>query len=261
VNIILNEKLMQKIITIALAMIALQINAQKSNYDLNGKFSGKRYQYTEDQKNILQTFHYEFDLKQEADKVFGTSSILNDNGDYADILIKGIIVGDKFHFSEYEIKSEAQPNGKVWCLKSGELNIVKDKSGNTKLQGATPSYMPIYFYPCTGGFTDVSRAGSDDENKTLSINDSKADIMQLTVFPNPFFERTTISYTLTEKSNVSLEVIDISGKRIALLEDKKSKAEGAYSINFQQPASVSGVFIAKLSINGKVFSKQMVAVN
>jgi hypothetical protein len=257
VNIILNEK----IITIALAMIVLQINAQKSNYDLNGKFSGKRYQYTEDQKNILQTFHYEFDLKQEADKVFGTSSILNDNGDYADILVKGIIVGDKFHFSEYEIKSEAQPEGKVWCLKSGELNIVKDKIGNTKLQGATPSYMPIYFYPCTGGFTDVSRAGNDEENISLSFNESKAEPMQLSVFPNPFFEHTTIAYTLSEKSNVSLEVIDISGKSIALLEDRKSKAEGAYSISFKQPAPVSGVFIAKLTINGKVFSKQIVAVN
>jgi hypothetical protein len=255
---------MKKIFSLLVALgILLNASAQKHQFDLNGKFSGKRYQYTADQKGIQQTFFYEFDLKQDGEAITGTSSILSENGDYADIQIKGLIVGDKLHFSEYQINSEKQPEGKVWCLKSGELLISKEKNGNIKLSGYTPSYMAEHFYPCSGGFTEISRAGSNEEEttETLAINDVENNPFQLGVFPNPFFQNTNITYNLNSKSTVTLEVIDITGKRVSVLENKQSKEAGNYTVQFVKPTSMSGVFIAKLTINGKVYSKQMVAVN
>src|SRR5436190_15261669 len=112
---------------------------QVSKLDLSGKWIGKRKQYSADKKSFIETFQYEFDLKQEGNIITGTSTIINSNGEYADMKLEGMIIGNKLHFAEKEVKGAARPDGKIWCFKSGELYI--GKSGdNIKLIGATPSY-------------------------------------------------------------------------------------------------------------------------
>ena len=128
--------------------------SQVAKLDLNGKWSGKRRQYSWDKKSFIEIFQYEFDLKQEGDIVTGTTTIINSNGEYADMKLEGVLVGNKLHFAEKEVKSAIRPDGKVWCFKSGELYFAKD-GDNLKLVGATPSYMEVYNYPCSGGETDL----------------------------------------------------------------------------------------------------------
>jgi hypothetical protein len=94
---------------------------QVSKLDVSGKWVGKRKQYSWDQKSYIEVFEYEFDLKQEGDIISGTTTIINSNGEYADMQIEGVLVGNKLHFAEKEIKSAIRPEGKVWCFKSGEL--------------------------------------------------------------------------------------------------------------------------------------------
>jgi len=230
--------------------------------DLNGKFAGKRFQYTADQKGIMQTFIYEFNLKQEGSIISGTSTIINDNGDYADMLLRGSIVGDKVYFEEYSIKSEIKPDAKVWCFKSGALNIRKDDFGNIKLIGATPSFIPEYYYTCTGGYTDLTRNESAETVAAISNDNQQviADEMRFSVFPNPFLDKTSVQYKLTSDAKVSLEIMDILGKRIALLENNVSKAAGDYTVGYQKNEVNAGVYIAKLTVNGEVFSQQIVQV-
>jgi hypothetical protein len=197
-----------------------------SNWILTGKFAGKRFQYTADQKGVMQTFIYEFNLKQEGNLITGTSTIINDNGDYADMLLRGSIVGDKVYFEEYGIKSEIKPDAKVWCFKSGALNIRKDEFGNIKLIGATPSFIPEYYYTCTGGYTDLTR--NESAETVAAINDDNhqniADEMRFTVFPNPFLEKTSVQYKLTSDAKVSLEVLDILRKAYCIIREQCCKS-------------------------------------
>ncbi len=250
--------------TLLFALTFLTISAfaqkEKSDYDLNGKFSGKRFQYTADQQGILQTFQYEFDLIQSGNTVTGTSTILNEKGDYADILLKGIIVGNKLHFSEYQTKNESKPEEKVWCFKSGELTIKADNQG-THLVGSTPSFIPEYFYPCTGGYTDIvnPEQKAQNEKRSLAVNDNTA--FDMTVFPNPFLDKTAITYTLPENQAVSLEIIDLNGRLIASLEKSVAKEKGKYNIPFQKSGLAAGILIAKLTIGKAVYSKQIVVIN
>lgn len=250
--------------TLLLALSFLTISAfaqnEKSDYDLTGKFSGKRLQYTADQQGILQTFQYEFELQQNGNIVSGISTIINENGDYADILLRGIIVGDKLHFSEYKIKNEAKPEEKVWCFKSGELTIKADEKG-THLVGSTPSFIPGYFYPCTGGYTDIVNPEQKQQNekRTLTANTSPA--FDMTVFPNPFLDKTAITYTLSDNENVSLEIIDLNGRLIASLEKGVAKEKGKYTVSFQKSGLAAGILIAKLTIGKTVYSKQIVVIN
>jgi hypothetical protein len=239
---------------------------QVSKLDLTGKWVGKRHQYSWDKSHYIETFDYEFDLKQEGDIVTGTTTIINANGEYADMKLEGVVIGNKFHFREYEIAGAIRPEGKVWCFKSGELYIVKD-GDNIKFVGATPSYMEVYNYPCSGGFTDIVKVDNstnvtalNTSFTTTSLNITEA--ISISVFPNPFIENATVYYNTTEDAKVKVEVFDISGKLVTNLFEGNQKA-GSYSVSFNGKNSgyQSGVFIVKLTINGEVFSRQLVQMH
>ncbi|MCW5907080.1 MAG: T9SS type A sorting domain-containing protein [Chitinophagales bacterium] len=238
---------------------------QVSKLDLTGKWVGKRHQYSWDKSHYIETFDYEFDLKQEGDIVTGTTTIINSNGEYADMKLEGVVVGNKFHFREYEISGAVRPEGKVWCFKSGELYIAKD-GDNIKFVGATPSYMEIYNYPCSGGFTDIVKV--DNSNNVSNIttftttNLNITENISISVFPNPFIDNTTVYYNVTEDAKVKMDVFDISGKLVTNLFEGNQKA-GSYNVSFngKNAGYQSGVFILKLTINGEVYSRQLVQMH
>ena len=51
------------------------------------------------------------------------------------------------------------------------------------------------------------------------------------IYPNPFTEQTTISFTLTEEAPISIEVFNINGKKVETLLNKKLK-DGTYSVQW-----------------------------
>lgn len=243
---------------------SLQIlNAQQvAKLDLNGKWIGTRNQYSWDKQTFIESFQYEFDLKQEGDIVTGTSTIISSNGEYADMKLEGFLVGNKLHFAETEVKSAIRPDGKVWCFKSGELYFTKD-GDNLKLTGATPSYMEVYNYPCSGGETTLTKADNSNNLSVLvnatTTGSGATEKFDISVYPNPFVQTATVSYVLAEDSKVKAEVFDISGKLVNNLFEGNQK-KGNYTLNYDasRAGSLAGIFIVKLSVNGEVYSRQLV---
>jgi len=238
-------------------------NTELASIDLSGKYTGTRYQFTPDKKAIMQTFEYEFDLTQTGDIISGTSTIIKANGDYADIKLRGMIVGDKLYFEEYQIVNQDKDPNMVWCYKSGALNIRKNSDNMLKLTGVTNSYMADYYIPCTGGTTDLTKVDNSNNFKSLEANGAVSPpdaANSMMVYPNPFMDATNINYTLAANSTVTLEVYDISGKRVAQLETNTAKSAGTYNVNFsaKNAGLAAGVFIAKLTVDGKVYSSEMV---
>jgi len=271
---------MKRITTIFFAFIMIMafsgiVNAQDSKpqtltatqvakLDLNGKWSGKRMQYNADKTSFVETFQYEFDLVQEGNIVTGTSTIMSQNGDFADMKLEGVLIGNKLFFREYQVQNAIRPQGKVWCFKSGELNFVRD-GDNIKLSGATASYMEYYNYPCSGGVTDLSKVDNSSNIAALSaatptgveaLADNK---LNITAYPNPFIDNANIAYTLTDGAKVSVEVYDMQGKQLTSLFEGNQNA-GSYNISFNAKtvASNSGVYIVKMTVNGDVYSSEMV---
>lgn len=238
--------------------------SQVAKLDISGKWSGKRNQYSADKKSFIESFQYEFELKQEGDIVMGTSTIISANGEYAEMKLEGVLIGNKLHFAETEVKSAARPDGKVWCFKSGELYFAK-VGENLKLMGATPSYMEVYNYPCSGGETELVKVDNSANLAvfTNTVNSAGAAVadekIAINVFPNPFIQSATIYYSVTEDAKVKADVYDISGKLVTNLFEGTQKS-GSYNLSFdaRNAGSMSGIFIVKLVVNGEVYSRQLV---
>jgi len=76
-------------------------------------------------------------------------------------------------------------------------------------------------------------------------------------YPNPFNPNTTISYTVPEKSFVSLKVTDILGRQVAELVNEE-KPHGNYTVSFDAAKLSSGIYFYTLS-SGKFFqTKKMI---
>ncbi|MCS6934596.1 MAG: T9SS type A sorting domain-containing protein [Chitinophagales bacterium] len=237
--------------------------SQVSKLDLSGKWVGKRKQHTADKRSYIEIFEYEFDLKQEGNLITGTSTILNANGEYAEMKIQGVIVGDKLHFREYEVKDAIRPEGRVWCFKSGELRIGRN-GDRLVLFGATPSFMEIYNYPCTGGYTEIVKADNSNNLNAFQSEFSSENLVideqiGFNVFPNPYIDNTTIYYSVKNDSKVTVEIFDLNGRLVSNLFSGEQKA-GGYQLIFNAKSSgyMSSTLIVKLTIGEDVYSRQIV---
>lgn len=74
-------------------------------------------------------------------------------------------------------------------------------------------------------------------------------------YPNPFNPSTTINYALPKSSDVSIDVFNVLGKKVATLVNQR-KAAGNHSTQFQASNLSSGVYFYTLRINGKVLKSQ-----
>jgi hypothetical protein len=82
--------------------------------------------------------------------------------------------------------------------------------------------------------------------------------------PNPFNTGTTIPFDLSERSRVRLEVVDVSGRTVAILAEGSYSA-GRHAIRWSADAIASGAYVARLSIHSVgrssiVFTRRLVLI-
>lgn len=232
------------------------IFAQSVN--LTGTFEGLRSQYDRSHKNFTQEFQYKFELTQEGDIVRGTSTIISDEGNYAEVGIRGVVKNNQFYFEEYNMQDQIKSENMVWCYKSGVLNISENKN-EIILSGETPSYMVNYGFECTGGFTKLA-AFKDSKNDEISLKSSlENNDFELNLFPNPTTEKINFSFTTEETKSISFEVFDLTGKSV-FKSDKRKIYKGNFTeyIKIDEMGLSAGMYIFNLKLNDKTYSKEFV---
>ncbi|MDX1638980.1 MAG: lamin tail domain-containing protein [Balneolaceae bacterium] len=78
-------------------------------------------------------------------------------------------------------------------------------------------------------------------------------------YPNPFNPSTTISFELAEQSPVELNVYTIVGQKVATLVDEVREA-GEHKETWNAADMPSGIYIAQLEVNGRVYIRKMTLI-
>lgn len=97
---------------------------------------------------------------------------------------------------------------------------------------------------------DESIVGVEDEIVANSFNLGQN-------YPNPFNPSTKITYTLAERSDVSLIVYDVLGNEVASLVNNKTQEAGKYDVIFDAGKLASGLYIYTLNTAKFTSSKKM----
>jgi len=93
----------------------------------------------------------------------------------------------------------------------------------------------------------------------VGILEFNEDQSALAIFPNPYAGETKISYRLNRKADVTLEVFNIIGEKIAVLTDENQQP-GTHVFYFgaKSLGHPAGVYMVQLKVNGDTFTQRMV---
>lgn len=122
----------------------------------------------------------------------------------------------------------------ISALDSFELNILNSKIVDASGNDIAITNVPLKIYI----------------DPALSVSEDLSNAFNLSIFPNPFSNETSISYSLKENSKVKIEAYNILGEKIAILIDAKQTV-GSYKYSFspKQLGFSNGIYLIKISIN------------
>jgi Secretion system C-terminal sorting domain len=84
----------------------------------------------------------------------------------------------------------------------------------------------------------------------LSIDNHLVDSSNFNLFPNPTSDKVTISFSLEEKSNIKIELIDLFGQQ--LLNEEIGEMSGFIQRQLQVDKLSCGLYFVKLTVNNKM---------
>ena len=110
-------------------------------------------------------------------------------------------------------------------------------------------------YGCTKTFDSVITI----HIHTSGINEDSVQTFDLALYPNPFRDATTLQYNLNQSTRVTVELLDITGRQIGIIEDKV-KMQGQYSINIDAVKYhlTPGIYMLKFITDQGFISRQVI---
>ena len=228
---------MKHLFIIILFQLFINLNLEgQEKRGLTGDWVGKRQQYNATKRGYQEDFKYKYSLTQINDRVIGVVYIIKSNGDYAELAVKGHVADNIFYFQEYEILNAKRSTDFKWCLKTGILYIDSIAPNEYILRGQTQSTMEFYNTECTGGYTTLKRK---EVHIGEGVMQNEADLDEpdlnnhIEVYPNPFSNKTHVKINLPKANNCYIDVIDINGTTMSVLQSGSFLQAGTYTFPFE----------------------------
>ncbi|MEH0154054.1 S8 family serine peptidase [Limibacter armeniacum] len=164
---------------------------------------------------------------------------------------------------DFESKGVSLPLADIFVDEDGdEMTFTTVIAENTIAQ-AVLTGEELFVVPFNVGNTFVTVTATDSNGGTAEVNievvvtdvplgldDELASTLNLKNFPNPATANTTISYELPVNGQVTVEVFDFNGGKIATLVNAEQQA-GQYEVTYQTAGLPAGMYIYALSIDGE----------
>lgn len=230
-----------------------------NDYDLFvGNDSGKICFYRNDGNSVIPNFTFITDnclgtiLPGYTAPTFGDAA--NIDGTSGTILLVGV---------GYGTGVDSATGGHIYCYKgdSTGINWVRDTTDTVlnKIdvgRNSTPmlvdidgdSDLDLFIGEGDGGVNFWKNLLVGVEEKQVTLNKTKLEMLQ-----NPSLGTIRISYTLATRSNVSLDIYDLTGRCIKTLLNNKQKPAGRYTVHLENGLIPAGTYFARLHSvsNGK----------
>lgn len=100
------------------------------------------------------------------------------------------------------------------------------------------------------GIYPIISAGMETSEENVNAAQEKS-FVTASVFPNPVLQTATISYQLTERSDVNISVIDATGKTVTVVLNKKDEDAGLHRISFDGSKLTSGIYFCRIVMGNK----------
>jgi hypothetical protein len=96
--------------------------------------------------------------------------------------------------------------------------------------------------------------------RTAFGNSMGDDEIAFSAYPNPFASTATIEFELTNATQVSVEVFDINGKKVADLFTGVVDAGNSYRVQLQGDKLQSGIYIYRITAGDHVYNDRLILI-
>lgn len=106
--------------------------------------------------------------------------------------------------------------------------------------------------------SDTTTMAADIRNflNPTGINDLGSSIAKINVYPNPANDQVKISFELNEMADVKIDLLDISGKIVSVLSDKKDQT-GEIVESMNTGLYANGFYIISINANGAITQQKL----
>lgn len=88
------------------------------------------------------------------------------------------------------------------------------------------------------------------------ISEIPDNINSIDIYPNPAATSVTVSVDLKEQSNLLIDIVDITGKQVAVISQDK-KVTGSIMKHFNTEPLANGVYMIRVNANGKLINRKI----
>ncbi|MBN1924929.1 MAG: zinc-dependent metalloprotease [Prolixibacteraceae bacterium] len=195
------------------------------------------------------------------------------------VFISGPTVGNNLNMYTWyaNVSGGTSPYSYSWNLSLDGYTYQPTVSQSSSYSGRLPYNNNLYLRVTVSSsdgqsavdFHTTINRGSIEELKSVSTSSKTSDSVfiksqesslapiELAIYPNPLENISTISYYIYEDTLVYLEIYNSNGRRInTLLNGRQEK--GSHSLNFSTSKYKSGIYLCKLSIEGRTITKKII---
>lgn len=178
----------------------------------------------------------------------------------------GLVAGFGYDADQYNTKADGYPVD-FTGTGVGDHARLRWSFGDTTIDDTT-STTPRHYYQYAGSYyvcyyisdpnTGKSDSACEQIQTTTDIKHLDANSSDLVAYPNPLINKTTILFNLKESANVTIILMDISGRKIATLINT-FKYSGKNSIIWDASGIENGSYILQMQTSyGNKISKMLV---
>lgn len=105
--------------------------------------------------------------------------------------------------------------------------------------------------------TAATDIGADEFSIITNINNN-SNTIAMNIFPNPTSDELNISYSLNQSQNVLIELLNVLGEKVILLNQKQYAGERTFNLHLSELSLNSGVYFVRLSVEGNSYIQKIV---
>ena len=178
---------------------------------------------------------------------------------------------------DYSIPSDANATSYVWSY-SGTGVTINNPGGVTGnsvtldfASGASEGTLSVYAMNACGNGTSNSLALSiapaaatpqslpkSAEAVTSTFDTPQMELGDLKVYPNPFSDRLRFEFSAPESVNARIDLYDMTGRMVKTIFEQAIEGGVNYNAEFKPEATVSGMYIYRMSMGEKVYNGKVV---
>lgn len=169
--------------------------------------------------------------------------------------IDDIVIAADCQSVQLRAERQGNSNGRVYTV----FVTARDAAGNTT---TVPCYISVRHNRNLAAVNDGITAGyavagnCGGAAKAIGVSASPVMFSLEQNFPNPFNPSTEIRFTVTERSELRLSVLDHLGREVAVLENG-TVAAGTHTATFNAEGMTSGLYFYRLEAAGHAVTKKM----